>query len=98
MAECELLPGCAFFNDKMPIEQGLGAMYKKYYCIGDHSTCARYMVFKKLGALGAGGSLHPGGPVVADPEQPPRRGGRQPPGGSSRVNYASKRSSRLHEG
>lgn len=26
MAECELLKGCLFFNDKMPAEKGVGAM------------------------------------------------------------------------
>lgn len=49
MADCELLKGCSFFNDKMSIEKGLGAIYKKNYCQGDSSKCARYMVAKKLG-------------------------------------------------
>ncbi len=49
MAECELLGGCLFFNNKMPDTSGLGAIYKKKYCLGDNSECARYIVAKKLG-------------------------------------------------
>jgi hypothetical protein len=49
MADCELLKGCLFFNDKMPMESGLGAMYKKKYCQGDNTDCARFMVAKALG-------------------------------------------------
>jgi len=49
MAECECLPGCPFFNDKMEDTHGLGAIYKKKYCLGDNSKCARYMVFRQLG-------------------------------------------------
>jgi hypothetical protein len=37
MADCELLAGCLFFNDKMKDDEGLGAMYKKKYCLGDNS-------------------------------------------------------------
>jgi len=33
----------------MSIEKGIGALYKKNYCQGDGSECARYMVTKKLG-------------------------------------------------
>ena len=49
MANCECIVGCPFFNDKMPMESGLGALYKKNYCQGDNLKCARYSVFKKLG-------------------------------------------------
>jgi hypothetical protein len=49
MSDCECLVGCPFFNDKMKDTDGLGAMYKKKYCRGDYSKCARYMVFKILG-------------------------------------------------
>ena len=49
MADCELLKGCLFFNDKMSMEEGLGAIYKKNYCQGDNSKCARYMIANKLG-------------------------------------------------
>ena len=49
MADCECLPGCPFFNDKMDADKGLGQIYKKKYCLGDNTDCARHMVFKKLG-------------------------------------------------
>lgn len=49
MADCELLAGCLFFNDKMKGTEGLASLYKQKYCKGDNSQCARYTVFKKLG-------------------------------------------------
>jgi len=49
MTDCELLAGCAFFNDKMPIDGAMGTLYKKKYCQGDNKNCARHMVFKALG-------------------------------------------------
>lgn len=49
MAECELLSGCIFFNDKMLNMPGLSEMYKNQFCRQDYSKCARYMVYKELG-------------------------------------------------
>lgn len=49
MKDCELLKGCLFFTDKMPMEYGLGALYKKKYCLGDNTDCARYLVAMALG-------------------------------------------------
>lgn len=49
MADCELLAGCPFFNDKMKTSEGLAKLYKLKYCKGDNAKCARYTVFKKLG-------------------------------------------------
>jgi len=48
-----------FFNDKMKDTDGIGAMYKKRYCLTDNSRCARYMVFKKLGRPGVPVDLYP---------------------------------------
>ncbi len=59
MADCELLKGCLFFNDKMSIESGLGAMYKKNFCQSDNSKCARYMVAKAMGREKVPTSLYP---------------------------------------
>ena len=59
MADCKLLEGCLFFNDKMPAESGLGAIYKKKYCQGDNSNCARYMVASKLGREKVPTNLYP---------------------------------------
>ncbi|HHW28039.1 MAG TPA: hypothetical protein GXX21_00580 [Syntrophomonadaceae bacterium] len=47
--ECENLKKCPFYNDKMDIESGLGQLYKRRYCEGDKTQCARYKVFQTLG-------------------------------------------------
>ena len=49
MAECELLKGCIFFNDRMKVSVELTEMYKRRFCLGNNSECARYTVFKTLG-------------------------------------------------
>jgi len=59
MADCECLAGCLFFNDKMKDSGGLTAIYKKKYCQGDNLSCARYMVFKKLGKPAVPANLYP---------------------------------------
>lgn len=46
---CEKLPACPFYNDKMPIDKGLGAVYRKTYCDVSNKKCARYMVAVTLG-------------------------------------------------
>jgi hypothetical protein len=59
MADCEFLNGCPFFNDKLPMEIGLGALFKKRYCQGDNSECARYMIATTLGRGKVPGDLFP---------------------------------------
>jgi len=59
MAECELLKGCIFFNDKMKVSDELAEMYKQRFCLGDNSKCARYTVFKKLGRENVPADLFP---------------------------------------
>lgn len=49
MADCELLATCPFFQDKMADKPATAEMFKKQYCMGDNSTCARYMIFIELG-------------------------------------------------
>jgi len=50
MKECKFLKGCSFFNDKMPINRGVGALYKKRYCQGgEWDKCARYKIATALG-------------------------------------------------
>jgi hypothetical protein len=49
MANCELLGGCLFFNDKMATTPGTAAMYKKRYCIEDNSKCARFLIASSMG-------------------------------------------------
>lgn len=62
MENCELLEGCLFFRDKMPMEYGLGALYKKKYCLDDNTNCARYMVAKALGREKVPVDLYPNMP------------------------------------
>ncbi len=59
MADCELLAGCLFFNDKMPDDKGVGALFKQGYCRGDNSKCARYVVAKRLGREKVPANLYP---------------------------------------
>jgi hypothetical protein len=49
MADCELLQGCIFFNDRMAKMPSTTSMMKNKYCLGDNSKCARFTVFQKLG-------------------------------------------------
>lgn len=50
MADCEKLSKCPFYQGKMDINSGLGSMYKKKYCEGDKTICARYIISTELGA------------------------------------------------
>ena len=59
MALCEKLQKCPFYQGKMNMDSGIGAMYKKKYCEGDKSTCARYIVATQLGAEYVTNSLYP---------------------------------------
>ncbi len=59
MSDCECLPGCAFFNDRMKDNDGLGAIYKQNYCRGNNLECARYQVFKALGKTAVPVDLYP---------------------------------------
>lgn len=59
MANCECLPKCPFFNDKMADKPATANMMKRKYCLGDSSTCARYQVFKKIGGQYVPADLFP---------------------------------------
>ena len=59
MATCEKLSKCPFYQGKMSMDSGLGAMYKKKYCEGDKTICARYMVATTLGPEFVNESLYP---------------------------------------
>ncbi len=59
MANCECLPTCPFFNDKMANKPGTAEMIKKKYCLGDNTECARYIVFKKIGKANVPADLFP---------------------------------------
>ena len=59
MADCECLPKCPFFNDKMSSKPATAELMKKQYCRDDFESCARYMVFKKLGREAVPADLFP---------------------------------------
>ena len=59
MENCKLLQRSAFFNDKMSIERGVGALYKKNYCEGDFNKCARYIVAITIGREKVPTNLYP---------------------------------------
>ena len=59
MANCEKLAACPFYQGDMKMESGLGAMYKKKYCEGDKTACARYMVAETVGKDFVTGDLYP---------------------------------------
>lgn len=49
MANCELIEGCIFFNNKMANMPATAELVKQKYCRGEFASCARHMVFKALG-------------------------------------------------
>ena len=59
MAMCEKFEKCPFYQGKMDCEKGLGAMYKKHYCEGDKTTCARYIVSTQCGPQFVDNNLYP---------------------------------------
>jgi hypothetical protein len=59
MAECECLPKCPFFNDRMANKPATANIMKKQYCLGDNSDCARHQVKVALGAEAVPSDLFP---------------------------------------
>ena len=59
MAVCEKLEKCPFYQGKMSMESGLGSMYKKKYCEGDKTICARYQVATTVGPEFVTEALYP---------------------------------------
>lgn len=56
---CERLNGCAFYNDNMPVEHGIGMIFKKKYCNGNFELCARYKVLTEAGEQNVPLNLYP---------------------------------------
>lgn len=56
---CEKLTACPFYNDKMPMDGGIGKIYKTRYCEGDNSKCARYRVSTEIGKEFVPANLYP---------------------------------------
>ena len=59
MAECELLSGCLFFNDKMATLEATAGLMKTLYCRGTNESCARFMVYQKFGRAEVPPDLYP---------------------------------------
>ena len=59
MAECECLPKCPFFNDRMLEKPVTTKMMKAQYCLGSNIECARHQVFKALGSENVPSDLYP---------------------------------------
>lgn len=59
MTECECLTTCPFFRNLMAGMPTSSNVMKKTYCRGEYTRCARYLVFKTLGAGQVPGNLFP---------------------------------------
>lgn len=49
MANCEMLPECLFFSDKLANMPTIADNLKNIFCLGDNTLCARYLIAKHLG-------------------------------------------------
>jgi len=58
--DCPKKSLCPFYNGKMPMGSGLGAVYKKKYCTGSNNNCARWLVLQNLGPEYVPNTLFPG--------------------------------------
>ena len=59
MVDCECLPRCPFFNDKMADKPATAELMKKQFCHDKFEDCARYIVFKKFGRESVPINLYP---------------------------------------
>lgn len=59
MAMCEKFEKCPFYQGKMDCDKGIGALYRKTYCEGDKTKCARYIVSTQCGPEFVNNSLYP---------------------------------------
>jgi len=59
MPDCEKLPQCAFFNDRMADKPATAERMKKQFCQGDKTLCARYLVCMAKGPEALPGDLYP---------------------------------------
>jgi len=59
MCYCKFLRECPFFTGRMDNSKGIGALYKKRFCLDKSSSCARYMIAEKLGKESVPANLYP---------------------------------------
>ncbi len=49
MADCVCLPNCPFFHDRMSNMPAMADLFKRNYCLGQCTPCARYQVYSQFG-------------------------------------------------
>jgi hypothetical protein len=59
MADCECLPKCPFFHDRMANKPATAQIMKSQYCLGDSNGCARHQVFLTAGSQYVPADLFP---------------------------------------
>jgi len=59
MADCECLPTCLFFNDRMQGMDDMVETVKTRLCKGDNEACARFQVYKAIGRENVPKDLYP---------------------------------------
>ena len=59
MPECEKVPGCIFFHDRMANLPFAAEQMKQRYCLASNADCARYVVFLALGGGSVPDNLFP---------------------------------------
>ncbi len=57
--DCSRWNECLLYGNKLSTEQGIGAMYRKKYCLGNHALCARYRVYQEAGPEFVPDNLYP---------------------------------------
>jgi len=60
MPDCQCLPKCPFFNDRMAGMPTMATQLKERFCKGDNTECARFMVFSRFGSEHVPPTLFPG--------------------------------------
>lgn len=57
--DCECLPDCPFFNDRMKNMPTMAEVLKQRFCHDDWESCARCMIFTSLGRVAVPADLFP---------------------------------------
>ncbi len=66
MSDCECLPVCPFFNDKMANMPVTAEIVKKRFCKSDNTNCARHKVMLALGRENVPLTLYPNQVEIAE--------------------------------
>ena len=66
METCEKLAKCPFYQGEMSMDSGLGRMYKRKYCEGDKTQCARYRIATTVGPEFVTNHIYPNMKDMAD--------------------------------